>query len=110
MSVVSNLTEPTAQAPPPAYNETNGQDEESSQQALHVLKEIRIPLYRWMVSLQQPTTGGYRMHHDGEVDVRASYTILCCAKLLQIDTPYLCQDSVVQFIQQCQLWTSISKF
>jgi protein farnesyltransferase subunit beta len=80
---------------------TEGGDE-SSQCALSLLKRIRIPLYRWMVSLQQTSSGGYRMHHDGEVDVRASYTILCCAKLLQIVTPYLCQDRVVNFIRDCQ--------
>lgn len=50
--------------------------------AKELLQQIRIPLYRWMVSLQQPLSGGYRMHHDGEVDVRATYTIMTCAKLL----------------------------
>jgi protein farnesyltransferase subunit beta len=55
-----------------------------------------------MVSLQQTDSGGYRMHHDGEVDVRASYTILCVAKLLQLDSPYLCQERVVKFIGECQ--------
>jgi protein farnesyltransferase subunit beta len=77
---------------------------ESSGQALALLRKIRIPLYRWMVGLQQPETGGYRMHHDGEVDVRASYTILCCATLLKIATPYLCRDVVVQFIKSCQTY------
>ena len=75
---------------------------EASQQALQFLKSIRIPLYRWLVSLQQTTSGGYRMHHDGEVDVRASYTIICCAKLLRLATPYLCQHRVVNYIRDCQ--------
>ena len=75
---------------------------DSQQRALALLKRIRVPLYRWFVSLQQPSSGGYRMHHDGEVDVRASYTILCCATLLQIATPYLCHDRVIRYIQSCQ--------
>uniref|UniRef100_A0A6U9ZJC4 Prenyltransferase alpha-alpha toroid domain-containing protein n=1 Tax=Pseudo-nitzschia australis TaxID=44445 RepID=A0A6U9ZJC4_9STRA len=53
-----------------------------SEKAGRILQEIRIPLYRWMASLQVPETGGYRMQHDGEVDVRATYTIACCSKLL----------------------------
>jgi protein farnesyltransferase subunit beta len=59
-----------------------------SDRARRILSEIRIPLYRWMVSLQVPSTGGYRMQHDGEVDVRATYTIACCSKLLGLlETP-----------------------
>mmetsp|Transcript_18947 Transcript_18947/g.52877 ORF Transcript_18947/g.52877 Transcript_18947/m.52877 type:complete len:665 (-) Transcript_18947:390-2384(-) len=57
-----------------------------SERAKRMLREIRIPLYRWMTSLQVPNTGGYRMQHDGEVDVRATYTIACCSKLLGILT------------------------
>jgi protein farnesyltransferase subunit beta len=79
-----------------------GGDCESSELAWDCLTKIRIPMYRWMVSLLNHDTGGYRMHHDGEVDVRASYTILCCAKLLQMDTPYLTQPKVAQFIADCQ--------
>ncbi|OEU11229.1 terpenoid cyclases/Protein prenyltransferase [Fragilariopsis cylindrus CCMP1102] len=63
-----------------------------------ILKEIRIPLYRWMCSLQVVSSssssgatttniasngiGGYRMAHDSEIDVRATYTVVCCAQLL----------------------------
>lgn len=75
---------------------------EASIRAKTFLGRIRIPLYRWMVSLLQKETGAYRMHTDGEVDVRASYTILCCATLLDIASPILCQDRVVDFIKSCQ--------
>ena len=68
------------------------------------LDRIRMPLYRWMVSLLTPATGAYRMHTDGEIDVRATYTIISCAKLLGIASPFLCQESVPHFIQSCQTY------
>jgi protein farnesyltransferase subunit beta len=79
------------------------QNKESSKMALEFLDTIRKQLYGWFLSLQQPH-GGYRMHHDGEIDVRASYTILCCAKLLNLVTPNLCNDKVVEFIGRCQTY------
>jgi protein farnesyltransferase subunit beta len=75
---------------------------EASGKARTLMRNIRIPLYRWMVGLLQPETGAYPMHTDGEVDVRASYTIVCCATLLGVATPILCQDRVVDFIRSCQ--------
>jgi protein farnesyltransferase subunit beta len=74
--------------------------------AQELLQHIRIPLYRWMVSLQQPLTGGYRMHHDGEVDVRATYTIMTCAKLLGLlgaPTP-LNRPEAINFVVSCQTY------
>jgi len=44
----------------------------SSVQAWKVLESIRKPLYAWFLSLQQPH-GGFRMHHDGEIDVRGTF-------------------------------------
>lgn len=41
----------------------------SSSMAWSLLERIRKPLYAWLLSLQQ-TNGGFRMHHDGEIDVR----------------------------------------
>jgi protein farnesyltransferase subunit beta len=92
-----------------------------SDRAKRVLSEIRIPLYRWMVSLQVPDTGGYRMQHDGEVDVRATYTIACCSKLLGLlehqpaTTTTTSQSTgggftvlgrplVINFVQSCQTY------
>jgi protein farnesyltransferase subunit beta len=66
-----------------------------------------------MVSLQQPLTGGYRMHHDGEVDVRATYTIITCAKLLGLLSSTTSSDQtlsvlqrpkVVDFVISCQTY------
>ncbi len=75
---------------------------ESAHHAKTFLQTIRLPLYRWMVTLLDQETGAYRMHTDGEIDIRASYTILCCATLLGIASPILCQNKVVEFIQSCQ--------
>ena len=75
---------------------------ESSQRAETLLTRIRLPLYRWMVSLLDRESGAYRMHTDGEIDIRASYTIICCATLLGIASPILCHDKVAEFIQRCQ--------
>ena len=62
---------------------TTSHSSRASNMAWDLLQKIRPSVYMWMLSLQQPD-GSYRMHWDGEVDVRASYTILCCAKLLNI--------------------------
>ena len=44
---------------------------------------------------------GYRMHHDGEVDVSASYTLCSVASLLNILTPDLIHGAI-EYIVQCQ--------
>jgi protein farnesyltransferase subunit beta len=80
-----------------------------SVKAQQLLQDVRIPMYRWMVSLQQPDTGGYRMHHDGEVDVRATYTIMTCAKLLQLLPPKtskwgIQRQQVIDYVVSCQTY------
>ncbi len=81
--------------------------------AQRLLQKIRVPLYRWMVSLQEPLTGGYRMHHDGEVDVRATYTLIVCAKLLDLlpassssssSSGVLQRQQVIDFVVSCQTY------
>ena len=42
------------------------------------------------------------MHHDGEVDVRATYTILACAQLLNLPKQFLFSSKVLGFVQSCQ--------
>ena len=44
----------------------------SSQMAWDLLERIRKPMYAWLLSLQQ-SHGGFRMHHDGEIDVRGRF-------------------------------------
>ncbi|VEU38988.1 unnamed protein product [Pseudo-nitzschia multistriata] len=86
-----------------------------SKRAERILREIRVPLYRWMASLQVPETGGYRMQHDGEVDVRATYTIACCSRLLGLLPPQgstsaststnaLCRPLVIDYVRSCQTY------
>lgn len=45
-------------------------------------------MYRFFVSLKHES-GGFRMHDDGEVDVRGTYTVIAIASLLNILTPEL---------------------
>jgi protein farnesyltransferase subunit beta len=80
-------------------------DDHYSVVAQEMLATIRIPLYRWMASLQE-SHGGYRMHHDGEVDVRATYTIVCCARLLDMMPPHcvLRRRQVIDFCVSCQTY------
>lgn len=49
--------------------------------ALQFLEEIRPLLYPWILSLWNTQDGSFRMHHDGEVDVRATY---CCVAMLTL--------------------------
>jgi protein farnesyltransferase subunit beta len=81
------------------------------------LHEIRAPLRTWLLSLLSDCGGVYhgsfRMHHDGEMDIRATYCVLTMVKLLNLwldpnDTtndvsPFL-QPAVVQYIENCQTW------
>lgn len=76
--------------------------EEIATRAMKFLETIRKPLLKWYLTLQEPN-GAYRMHLDGEIDVRATYTIVCCAKLLNImDDENLVCDAVVDAVTECQ--------
>ncbi|CAM9224600.1 unnamed protein product [Phaeothamnion confervicola] len=63
----------------------------------------RPALYRFFLSLKDPSTGGFRMHHDGEVDVRGTYTAVAVASLLNLLTPELAAD-VADFALSCQTY------
>jgi protein farnesyltransferase subunit beta len=81
------------------------QEEESAAAAvaaLELLRDIRKPLYDWCLSLKLPH-GGFSIHANGEWDVRATYTIVSVAKLLNVLTPEL-QEGVVEFIKNCQTY------
>jgi protein farnesyltransferase subunit beta len=73
---------------------------ETAMRARDYLNEIRIPLRNWYVQLQED--GAYRMHFGGEIDVRATYTVLCCAKLLNIINEELVSPAVIKFVLDCQ--------
>jgi protein farnesyltransferase subunit beta len=92
---------------------------EAAVMALALLKRKRLQLYVWFLSLRHtmprlttatPTTmttentmTGFRMHHDGEIDVRASYCILCMTTLLNLTTETL-TEGVVEYIAACQTY------
>jgi protein farnesyltransferase subunit beta len=43
------------------------------------------------------------MHHDGEIDVRATYCIVVCCKLLALPTKAtIVRPAVIRYIAQCQ--------
>ncbi|KAI9209874.1 terpenoid cyclases/protein prenyltransferase alpha-alpha toroid [Polychytrium aggregatum] len=60
----------------------------------------RSTLYRWMLSLKC-SDGSFRMHTEGEIDVRGSYCAVACAKLLNLLTPELAEN-VGEFVAKCQ--------
>jgi len=91
----------------------------SSQMALSLLHKVRLPLYAWFLSLRyhvppyiassflnntsNTQMTGYRMHHDGEVDVRATYTILTITSLLNITTKDL-TNGAAMYVSSCQTY------
>jgi prenyltransferase beta subunit len=66
----------------------------------------RPALYNWFLSLKDAGpggSGGFRMHADGEVDVRGTYTVVAVASLLNLLTPEL-TEGVAAFALSCQTY------
>jgi protein farnesyltransferase subunit beta len=82
---------------------TTTTNETASQLALDLIQKVKEPLSKWWIRLQE-TNGGFRMHFDGEIDVRASYCILCCAKLLNLISNELNSPLTLAYIQNCQTY------
>jgi protein farnesyltransferase subunit beta len=61
----------------------------------------RQALYHFFLSMKDPSSGGFRMHHDGEVDSRGTYTVLAIARLVNILTPELIEGTA-EYLLQCQ--------
>ena len=61
----------------------------------------RESMYRWFLSLKK--SGGFRLHVDGEVDVRGTYTVIAVAALLGILTPELVEGAA-DFVLSCQTY------
>ena len=66
---------------------------------LHPLFD-RPALYRFFVSLKHPS-GGFRMHDDGEVDARGTYTVIAVASLLNMLTPQLSEGVADFAVRSC---------
>lgn len=62
----------------------------------------RKGIYSFFMSVKK-RGGGFSMHVDGEADVRASYTVLAVASLLNILTPELC-SGVAEYVASCQTY------
>lgn len=62
----------------------------------------RLRLYSWLVSLKD-VSGGFKMHQDGEVDIRGTYCALAVASLLNLVTSRLL-TGVDTFLARCQTY------
>ncbi|KAJ3271910.1 hypothetical protein HDV01_006124 [Terramyces sp. JEL0728] len=62
----------------------------------------RNALYSFLMQVKQPD-GSFKMHNDGEVDIRGSYCAVNVAVLLNILTPELI-EGVPEFIAKCQTY------
>jgi protein farnesyltransferase subunit beta len=62
----------------------------------------RKGLYRFFMSVKH-ASGGFRMHRDGEVDCRGTYTVISIARLVNILTPELVAG-VVPYLLSCQTY------
>jgi protein farnesyltransferase subunit beta len=71
--------------------------------ACTLLEQKRQCLYTWLLSLKQTDTGSFRMQHDGEIDVRATYCVMAVAKLLHICTDTLTVDAM-KYVSACQTY------
>ncbi len=72
--------------------------------AWDVLDAIRPTLYAHYMSLLDAASGGLRVHHGGEVDVRAAYLMVSVAYLLGILTPELGNEALVAYLVRCQTY------
>ncbi|KAI8871030.1 GI22551 [Ramicandelaber brevisporus] len=62
----------------------------------------RPALYKWMMSLKQPD-GSFRVHHGGEIDIRASYCVVTVASLLNMITDELVRG-IGDYVTLCQTY------
>jgi protein farnesyltransferase subunit beta len=93
-----------------AMNNTHNPYHEAGRMALELLNEKRLPLYAFFLTLREHEDGdriAFRMHHDGEMDVRASYCILTPCQLLGLldkeqEINYLLSPSIARYISSCQ--------
>lgn len=85
---------------------------EATELALDLLRRKRDALLTWYLSLRCEREGdnqngsmvcGFRMHHDGEIDVRATYCICSVASLLNILTKEL-MEGMLEHVVECQTY------
>ena len=62
----------------------------------------RKKMYQFFLA-RKASSGGFSMHDDGENDVRATYTVLAVASILNILTPELVKGTA-EWVAQCQTY------
>ena len=62
----------------------------------------RKKMYSFFLSVKH-ASGGFRMHHDGEIDTRGTYTVLAIARIMNIMTAELI-EGVAEFLLSCQTY------
>uniref|UniRef100_A0A0G4I558 Protein farnesyltransferase subunit beta n=1 Tax=Chromera velia CCMP2878 TaxID=1169474 RepID=A0A0G4I558_9ALVE len=63
----------------------------------------RGALYAFLLRQRDGETGGFRMHEDGELDMRGAYCAIASASMCQILTPQL-TEGLVEYVKSCQTW------
>ena len=69
--------------------------------ALAALQDCRVALYHFYLRMKSRHCGGFRMHRDGEVDARGTYTAVAVAYLLNMLTPEFAAGAA-EFLLRCQ--------
>lgn len=64
--------------------------------------DFRKALKRFLLSLHEED-GSFRLHADGEVDIRGVYCTITVAKLTNVYTPEMFKDTA-KWIAECQTW------
>nr|AKG25432.1 farnesyltransferase subunit beta [Hematodinium sp. SG-2015] len=62
----------------------------------------RPKLYEFLIRMKDPS-GGFRMHDEGEIDMRGTYCAIATASMLRIITPEL-TEGVASYVCRCQNW------
>lgn len=83
---------------------------EAGKLAMELLVEKRLQMYAFFLTLREHEDGeriAFRMHHDGEIDVRATYCILTPCHLLGLldkeeEKGHLLSPSIAHYIASCQ--------
>jgi prenyltransferase beta subunit len=73
----------------------------NTEESLNIID--REKLREFIISLKDPNSKGFRMHKDGEVDIRGSYTALTVAKLLNIFDDEV-TAGVAEHVLDCQTY------
>ena len=91
-------------------NKSQNPYHEAGRLAMELLLSKRLPMYAFFLTLREYEDEeriAFRMHHDGEIDVRATYCILTPCHLLGLlnteeEKNHLLSPSIAHYIASCQ--------